>query len=75
MLLVDDNNINLLALSLQLKSILGTEERFDEACNGEQALEKCLESMRRRCGCRPYMLIFMDINMPKIDGFTATELI
>ena len=67
---MDDNNVNLLALRLLLKK--EGEEQVDEAYNGEKALEKVLERMNRP-HCRPYTLIFMDVNMPVMDGYEATE--
>ena len=39
--------------------------RMDEAGDGRQALEALRQA--------PYDLVLMDINMPLLDGFAATE--
>lgn len=63
-LLVEDNQVN----QLLMRSILGKlEVEFDLAENGEQAIE-AYQNQR-------YDLIFMDINMPIMDGITAFETI
>ena len=69
MLLVDDNHINLLALRMILRSICKIEP--DEVNNGHQAVESVRASNERIC-CGPYRVVFMDINMSIMDGFTAT---
>jgi signal transduction histidine kinase/CheY-like chemotaxis protein len=61
-LLVDDNNINRLIASHQLKA-LGFE--VDDAENGAVALEQW-----RRGG---YALVVMDCQMPVVDGYEATR--
>ena len=45
---------------------------MDEAYNGEEAVMKVTERLLKR-NCVPYRLIFMDINMPIMDGYAATE--
>ncbi|HEY8402494.1 MAG TPA: PAS domain S-box protein [Cytophagaceae bacterium] len=61
-LLVDDNNINQLVASEILKKSGCTVEVAD---NGLDAIEKVKTNT--------YDLIFMDIQMPKMDGVTATK--
>lgn len=45
----------------------------DDARNGKDALEKVIASHRQGKFC--YGLIFMDCNMPIMDGFEATDAI
>jgi CheY-like chemotaxis protein len=61
-LIVDDNSVNLLVASEILKKS-GCE--IDMAENGLMAIEKVKENR--------YDLIFMDIQMPQMDGITATR--
>ena len=58
--------------------------KSDKAMNGEEALvlvkQRVAEMKENSCACHscshlPYSLIFMDCNMPVMDGFTATKLI
>lgn len=62
-LLVEDNHINQVVAGELLKS-LGLS--FDTAENGEQAVAKVLSG-------RTYDLVFMDIQMPVMDGYQATR--
>lgn len=66
-LLVEDNELNLeiAAELLQMQGIL-----VDTAENGQKALEKFNAS-----GIREYSGILMDIQMPVMDGYQATEAI
>ncbi len=41
------------------------------AHNGEQAVQKVIDKTKNEC-CKGYGLIFMDCNMPVMDGFEAT---
>ncbi|GAP62962.1 hypothetical protein ARMA_1385 [Ardenticatena maritima] len=61
-LLVDDNLINQ-KVALHLLKQLGLEA--DVASNGEEAVQKALAN--------PYDIIFMDIQMPVMDGIQATR--
>lgn len=63
-LLVDDNEINLEIQSLMLESC---ELDVTTADSGESAVELALK--------QDFSLIFMDINMPEMDGYTACGLI
>jgi DNA-binding NarL/FixJ family response regulator len=64
-LLVDDHRILREGLRSCLKSIRNIEV-VGEACNGEEAM-RCVEKLQ------PHVVV-MDINMPKMDGVTATRL-
>ncbi|EAS07821.2 response regulator receiver domain protein (macronuclear) [Tetrahymena thermophila SB210] len=64
LLIVDDTIFNIMALKTILKNVNNLV--FDEAYNGQQAIEKVLQK-------KNYDLIFMDINMPVLDGFEATQ--
>ncbi len=63
-LLVEDNLVNQKMTSMMLSK---AGYSIDIASNGEQAVEKYTNKTDK------YDLIFMDINMPVMDGFTATR--
>ena len=63
-LLVEDNEINQLVASEVLRG-MGAEVRI--ACNGKEAVEAVL--------AESFVCIFMDIQMPVMDGLTATRCI
>lgn len=63
-LLVEDYAVNILVGSKLLKH---WEVSVDIAENGKLAVEKCLKN--------DYDIILMDIHMPVMDGYTATQLI
>ncbi|MBC3764632.1 PAS domain S-box protein [Neptunicella marina] len=63
-LLVEDNIVNQIVAVSMLEN-LGYE--CDVAENGQQAVDMCTE--------QAYSLIFMDMQMPVMDGVTATKLI
>ena len=47
----------------------------DSAFNGQECVDQIKTKAKVECTCkhRGYKLIFMDINMPIMDGFTATQ--
>lgn len=63
-LIVDDNKMNLLIASRFLKK---WQASVDEALNGQIAVDMVNEKI--------YDLIIMDLQMPVMDGFEATEVI
>jgi len=65
-LVVDDEPINILALELVLKQF---GKPVDKAYGGKEAIE-LIES---RLSKRMYKVVFMDLNMPAMDGFEATR--
>ena len=68
-LVVDDVQSNIFVLKGLLKLTLNVDA--DEAKNGEEAVDRFYISKERIC-CGAYSLIFMDCNMPIMDGYTAT---
>lgn len=64
LLVVDDNPVNLL-VALGMIKPLGSET--DTATNGIECLAKLAE--------KDYDLIFMDCNMPEMDGYKASQII
>ena len=70
-LIVDDTAYNVMALQAQLNA-LGVES--DATYNGEEAIKKvCEENENRENCCQGYSLVFMDFNMPILDGYEATR--
>ena len=67
---MDDSTYNLFVISEILKSIDSTFI-IDTALNGEQAIEVVLEKSRNSItGVKGYYdFIFMDLQMPVLDGF------
>ncbi len=77
-LVVDDNVFNIMTLQTILESSL--KIKSDKALNGKIAVDmvakRILENENEPCRCSRkrvnYKLIFMDCNMPVMDGFQAT---
>lgn len=63
-LVVDDNKVNLMMMEVIMKN-LGF--KVDFANNGKEAVAKCEET--------DYDLVFMDLQMPEMDGIEATTVI
>ncbi|MCX7255753.1 MAG: ATP-binding protein [Polaromonas sp.] len=70
-LVVDDNSINL-KVALAMLSRLGYETAT--AVNGREAVERVAASLRIGAGLtpRPYAAVLMDLDMPVMDGCTAS---
>ena len=66
-LLADDIDINRMII---MEIFASTGAQLEEASNGEEALHKFEQSPPGTYDC-----IFMDIQMPKMDGYTATAAI
>jgi len=73
-LVVDDDMFNVSYLQNVLK-LLGYSSDF--AINGEDALKKVKLRFERKCyeKCKAFKMIFMDSEMPNLDGLKATEFI
>jgi CheY-like chemotaxis protein len=69
-LCVDDNNINLQLLSMFMKK---HKLPYQEAVNGQEALDKYIEHSSGRPNKQPFDFILMDISMPVMDGLEATR--
>ncbi len=68
-LIVDDNPTFIKTLSFLIQDVLASRVvKLDVARNGIEALDKVFNG-------DPYNIIFMDVNMPLMDGITATKLI
>ncbi|CAD8115261.1 unnamed protein product [Paramecium sonneborni] len=67
-LIVDDIPFNQIALKMILKKF---NIEADSAFNGFQAIEKVKQKLTQHCST--YKLIFMDIEMPGINGFQTSK--
>ena len=70
-LLVDDNQVNLMVLKGYLASM---PYKVEVAFNGQEAVDRVVEKSRNRC-CKQYKVIYMDINMPIMNGIEAALMI
>ena len=53
-----------------MMNIIG--QKCDTANNGKEAIEK----IQKGCEfCEGFRLVFMDINMPELDGFETTKIL
>lgn len=69
-LLVDDNIVNLRLLNAFMQK--RAHESIDLAQNGEEAVSM-FQDRATRPSSQPHDIIFMDLNMPVLDGFAATR--
>lgn len=73
-LIVDDDPFNLTALDQILAKI---DITCTWAFNGKEALEKIEARQRNRCcsTCQQYKVVFLDCQMPVLDGFETAKLL
>ena len=72
-LVVDDEEFCIASMRVILaKAGIDTEEQVDYCITGTEAVEQVEEAFRSKIS---YKLIFMDFNMPVMDGIEATLLI
>ncbi|CAD8205135.1 unnamed protein product [Paramecium pentaurelia] len=72
-LIVDDEQINIMALSMMLDQ-MGYSS--DSVFNGEECVNLIFSNQKKtrcnKCSSQLYRMIFMDINMPILDGIQTT---
>ncbi|KAL4454172.1 hypothetical protein ABPG73_011930 [Tetrahymena malaccensis] len=68
-LIVDDNEFNIYAIQIRLKMYSFI---VDKATSGFEALDLIKKKKEHSC-CNKYSLIFMDIDMPVMNGYQTTE--
>jgi CheY-like chemotaxis protein len=69
-LIVDDNPFNLLVLEKYLGMIKPIDITVDKCLNGERAVEM-FKGKNYPGASTPYKLIFLDVQLPVMDGFQA----
>ncbi len=65
LLVADDNEINLRVACAHLKAIGVPADSIKTAINGKEATDLCSQ--------QKFDLVFMDIQMPEVDGIEATR--
>ncbi|CAD8074532.1 unnamed protein product [Paramecium sonneborni] len=74
-LIVDDEVFNIISMQLILSKF---SVKSDKACNGIEAIRKCEEKKLKPCKiccCAGYAVIFLDINMPLMNGIDTVRII
>lgn len=72
-LVVEDNFYNVVPLRMILKTKYDVQ--IDRAENGKIGADMYKANAEKTCCTNYYKLIFMDINMPVMDGYQSTEAI
>jgi PleD family two-component response regulator len=67
-LIAEDDPFSLMCMNTQLESL---HLKADSAMNGKVAVEMFQQSLN----CHPYQVIFMDVNMPLMNGLDASRAI
>lgn len=67
---MDDNAFNLIPLEMLLDR---QGIKCDKALGGQEAIDKFIKSREKTCCERKYQIVLMDLNMPNVDGFMATQ--
>jgi len=67
---VDDCALNLIPLDYLLQSMGMICQR---ALSGQEAIDLFVKDRKKKCCETKYLIVFMDLNMPFLDGFQATE--
>ena len=68
-LIVDDSSYNLFVMEELIGQIKTKKILLDTALNGQLAVDQVIETWR---GGNAYDVIFLDLNMPVLDGFQVT---
>lgn len=61
---------NLIPLELLLKEMFDIV--VDKATNGKDAVIMFTKNLHKKCCNTRYKMVFMDLNMPIMDGYEAT---
>ena len=69
-LIVDDNAFNIYSLRKQLETF---NFKIDSANDGEEAIKMVQDFQQSHPCCKNYNVIFMDIEMPGINGYDASK--
>ena len=69
-LVADDDAVNRMVIGGQLKTL---KISADFASSGGEAIEKVVSSLDPEVSSKPYDLVFMDCQMPELDGFATTR--
>ena len=73
-LIVDDQLFNIDALKILLShNRAGLINKFDQAIDGQDAIEVVQKHIYENGEENPYKLILMDCNMPRKDGYEASK--
>ena len=70
-LVVDDDVLNLDFLAGMISENIGIS--VETASNGIEAVQKFIDNRQKYCCSSYFKLILMDIRMPEMDGFEASE--
>jgi len=70
-LIVDDNAFNQIPLEVFFTENIKTH--VDKADNGVEAVALFRKNLEKTCCNVRYKLILMDLNMPVMDGFEASQ--